>query len=51
MKIKQFGGIEYANNISEFSEILQNKYGDTKFLILFCLYIFILFFVWFDKKM
>ena len=26
MKIKQFGGIEYANNISEFSEILQKKY-------------------------
>ena len=28
MKIKHFGGIEYANNISEFSEILQKKYGD-----------------------
>ena len=27
MKIKHFGGIEYANNISEFSEILQKKYG------------------------
>ena len=28
MKIKHFGGIEYANNISAFSEILQKKYGD-----------------------
>lgn len=25
MKIKHFGGIEYANNISEFSEILPKK--------------------------
>lgn len=25
MKIKHFGGTEYANNISEFSEILQKK--------------------------
>ncbi len=25
MKIKHFGGIEYANNISEFSEILQKN--------------------------
>lgn len=28
MKIKHFGGTEYANNISEFSEILQKRYGD-----------------------
>ncbi len=28
MKIKHFSGTEYANNISEFSEILQKRYGD-----------------------
>ena len=28
MRIKHFGGTEYANNISEFSEILQKRYGN-----------------------
>ena len=28
MKIKHYGGTEYANNFSEFSEILQKRYGD-----------------------
>ena len=28
MKIKHFGGTEYANNISEFSEIFLKSYGD-----------------------